>query len=105
MDPELARYLNRNYWQKRSEDSTKTATTMPSAPSVTSAPQNTIGKIIEVRTFFPSLEKALSIDVKISVRQSVWPFSVSRGTNLHVGSLLDAINVINVGLCVMVVTH
>ena len=48
MDPELARYLNRNYWQKRSED-TKTATTMPSAPSVTSTPQNTIGKISEVR--------------------------------------------------------
>ena len=48
MDPELARYLNRNYWQKRSED-TKTATTMPSAPSVTSTPQNTMGKISEVR--------------------------------------------------------
>ncbi|XP_076448857.1 hepatocyte growth factor-regulated tyrosine kinase substrate-like [Babylonia areolata] len=47
MDPELARYLNRNYWQKRSEDTVKTATTTPSAPSVTSAPQNSTGKISE----------------------------------------------------------
>ena len=49
MDPELARYLNRNYWQKRSEDTAKTATTMPSAPSVTSAPQNSVGKTSEVK--------------------------------------------------------
>ncbi|KAL8588967.1 hypothetical protein ACOMHN_065749 [Nucella lapillus] len=48
MDPELARYLNRNYWQKRSEDTMKTATTTtPSAPSVTSVPQNSVGKITE----------------------------------------------------------
>jgi growth factor-regulated tyrosine kinase substrate len=40
MDPELARYLNRNYWQKRSEDN-QTATTKPSAPSAASGPANT----------------------------------------------------------------
>lgn len=48
MDPELARYLNRNYWQKRSEETTKTATTTPSAPAAsTTAPQVSIGKISE----------------------------------------------------------
>ena len=33
MDPELARYLNRNYWQQKSEDiKTTPAVTQPSAP-------------------------------------------------------------------------
>lgn len=47
MDPELARYLNRNYWQKRSEEA-KVVTTMPSAPIVTNAPQTTGTKTTEV---------------------------------------------------------
>jgi len=34
MDPELARYLNRNYWQQKSVDMKTTATTQPSAPSI-----------------------------------------------------------------------
>ena len=35
MDPELARYLNRNYWQQKSvEMKTSVSTTQPSAPSV-----------------------------------------------------------------------
>ena len=33
MDPELARYLNRNYWQQKSVE-IKASTTQPSAPSV-----------------------------------------------------------------------
>ena len=33
MDPELARYLNRNYWQQKSEDIKSNPTvTQPSAP-------------------------------------------------------------------------
>lgn len=32
MDPELARYLNRNYWQQKSETIKTTTTTQPSAP-------------------------------------------------------------------------
>ena len=33
MDPELARYLNRNYWQQKSEDiKVSPAVTQPSAP-------------------------------------------------------------------------
>ncbi|KAK7506624.1 hypothetical protein BaRGS_00002099 [Batillaria attramentaria] len=48
MDPELARYLNRNYWQKRSEE-TKTVTTTPSAPAASNtAPQMSSGKMSEV---------------------------------------------------------
>ncbi|XP_025078663.1 hepatocyte growth factor-regulated tyrosine kinase substrate-like [Pomacea canaliculata] len=47
MDPELARYLNRNYWQKRSEEA-KVVTTMPSAPIVTNAPQTTGTKTTEI---------------------------------------------------------
>jgi hypothetical protein len=35
MDPELARYLNRNYWQQKSvEMKSTTSTTQPSAPSI-----------------------------------------------------------------------
>jgi len=33
MDPELARYLNRNYWQQKSVE-LKTSATQPSAPSI-----------------------------------------------------------------------
>ncbi|CAH1794150.1 unnamed protein product, partial [Owenia fusiformis] len=48
MDPELARYLNRNYWQQKQEDlkSSTVSTTTPSAPaptatSASSEPKNT----------------------------------------------------------------
>jgi growth factor-regulated tyrosine kinase substrate len=35
MDPELARYLNRNYWQQKSvEMKANTSATQPSAPSI-----------------------------------------------------------------------
>ena len=34
MDPELARYLNRNYWQQKSVE-IKASTTQPSAPTAT----------------------------------------------------------------------
>lgn len=48
MDPELARYLNRNYWQKRSEETTgKMATTaIPSAPNAASSPLSAPGKTV-----------------------------------------------------------
>jgi len=53
MDPELARYLNRNYWQQRSEDnkSKVPTTTTPSAPIVTSDPIMSGGKVIEVKSY------------------------------------------------------
>lgn len=35
MDPELARYLNRNYWQQKSVD-IKASATQPSAPAAVS---------------------------------------------------------------------
>ena len=41
MDPELARYLNRNYWQQKSVElkssSAAAAVTQPSAPAITAA--------------------------------------------------------------------
>ena len=40
MDPELARYLNRNYWEQKSEE-VKVSTTQPSAPVALSEPSNT----------------------------------------------------------------
>lgn len=55
MDPELARYLNRNYWQQKSENVkpavTIATTTQPSAPVAQQVePKNTQsgGKIQEV---------------------------------------------------------
>lgn len=49
MDPELARYLNRNYWQQKSETkNTNVPTTTPSAPVVTTELHNTKdgGKVV-----------------------------------------------------------
>jgi len=53
MDPELARYLNRNYWQQKSENIKTTSvvtTTTPSAPVAVAETKNTQGggKIHEV---------------------------------------------------------
>ena len=57
MDPELARYLNRNYWQQRADNtgskttaSTTATSTQPSAPAAQTEPRNTYGggKIQEV---------------------------------------------------------
>ena len=55
IDPELARYLNRNYWQQKSENikstTTTTSTTQPSAPVAQQVePKNTQdgGKVQEV---------------------------------------------------------
>ena len=57
MDPELARYLNRNYWQQRADStgskttaSTTATSTQPSAPVAQTEPKNTYGggKIQEV---------------------------------------------------------
>uniref|UniRef100_A0A2C9JRS2 Hepatocyte growth factor-regulated tyrosine kinase substrate n=1 Tax=Biomphalaria glabrata TaxID=6526 RepID=A0A2C9JRS2_BIOGL len=51
MDPELARYLNRHFWQQKSEtqgtQQQQTATTVPSAPSVNSEPRMSTGQINE----------------------------------------------------------
>lgn len=48
MDPELARYLNRNYWQQRSEQGTAPAATTPSAPVATTEPKTSIVKTHEI---------------------------------------------------------
>lgn len=50
MDPELARYLNRNYWQQKSENIKTATTTQPSAPVAQVEPKNTQGggKVQEV---------------------------------------------------------
>ena len=48
MDPELARYLNRNYWVQRSEENVSTTT--PSAPVATTDPKISGVKIQEVIT-------------------------------------------------------
>jgi hypothetical protein len=56
MDPELARYLNRNYWQQKSENIKATAvTTTPSAPVAQVEPKNTQGggKVQEVSSSVP----------------------------------------------------
>nr|KAG5713572.1 hypothetical protein BaRGS_024620 [Batillaria attramentaria] len=59
MDPELARYLNRNYWQKRSEE-TKTVTTTPSAPAASNtAPQMSSGKMSEVTAIGSCVDQPL----------------------------------------------
>ncbi|KAK6180368.1 hypothetical protein SNE40_012537 [Patella caerulea] len=52
MDPELARYLNRNYWVQRSEE-TKAPTTTPSAPVVTSESISTSVRQSEVNVTSP----------------------------------------------------
>lgn len=58
MDPELARYLNRNYWQQKSEiKTTNVPTTTPSAPVVTTEQKATEGGkvVIEVCEYDLSL--------------------------------------------------
>lgn len=51
MDPELARYLNRNYWQQRSEQGTAPAATTPSAPVATTEPKTSIVKTHEIVSY------------------------------------------------------
>ena len=48
MDPELARYLNRNYWEKKQER-TDVSTTQPSAPSVASDPKTSSAPVIKLQ--------------------------------------------------------
>ena len=49
MDPELARYLNRNYWQQKHEE-IKVSTTQPSAPvaAMETKMANNLVKVSEV---------------------------------------------------------
>lgn len=52
MDPELARYLNRNYWQQKSDDqkamtTTSVTTTVPSAPVAMSEPIVSGGRVVQ----------------------------------------------------------
>lgn len=56
MDPELARYLNRNYWEQKQVEIHSPSTTQPSAPVVISEPKTTMVKVEEVldRPFFIS---------------------------------------------------
>ncbi|XP_041362531.1 hepatocyte growth factor-regulated tyrosine kinase substrate-like isoform X3 [Gigantopelta aegis] len=51
MDPELARYLNRNYWVQRSEGNVSTTT--PSAPVATTDPKTSTVKIQEHHLAMP----------------------------------------------------
>ena len=53
MDPELARYLNRNYWQSRSDE--MVGTSLPSAPSGAPNSQSAKERTVEVRLFFVCL--------------------------------------------------
>jgi hypothetical protein len=58
MDPELARYLDRNFWQRKSNDSKQTtvttSTTTPSAPVANTEPKQAGGGIvIEVKVILP----------------------------------------------------
>lgn len=47
MDPELARYLDRNYWQRKSEDTKQpVVTTTPSAPVANTEPKQAGGGVI-----------------------------------------------------------
>ena len=51
MDPELARYLNRHYWQQKSEEQTQptsVSTTVPSAPVATAEARMSSGQPPEV---------------------------------------------------------
>ncbi|KAK3590950.1 hypothetical protein CHS0354_034521 [Potamilus streckersoni] len=47
MDPELARYLNRNYWKQRAEDTKTATTTQPSAPVATATESKAMDKVAE----------------------------------------------------------
>lgn len=52
MDPELARYLNRNYWQQKSEiKTTNVPTTTPSAPVVTTEQKATEGGKVVIEAY------------------------------------------------------
>lgn len=52
MDPELARYLNRNYWQQKSETkTTNVPTTTPSAPVVTTEQKATEGGKVVIEAY------------------------------------------------------
>lgn len=54
MDPELARYLNRNYWEQKQVEIQSPTTTQPSAPVVSSSdPKSTMVKVEEVRDQLP----------------------------------------------------
>lgn len=50
MDPELARYLDRNFWQRKSNDNKQTVTTSttttPSAPVANTEPKQAGGGIV-----------------------------------------------------------
>lgn len=53
MDPELARYLNRNYWEQKRDDQKGSSSTAPSAPTATSEAKNQAGKASESRSEQP----------------------------------------------------
>lgn len=58
MDPELARYLNRHYWQQKSETQAvqlQTATTVPSAPAANNEARVSTGQINEVTLFLSAV--------------------------------------------------
>lgn len=56
MDPELARYLNRNYWQQKSVD-IKASTTQPSAPTAVAEMKTSSSNIV---ASYPAKEKEVS---------------------------------------------
>ena len=48
MDPELARYLNRNYWEQKRDDQKTGTSTAPSAPTASSEAKSQANKTSEV---------------------------------------------------------
>ena len=73
MDPELARYLNRNYWQQRSEQGP--AATTPSAPVATAEPKTSMVKTHEIvrHALFPA-PLLFKVTVFISLRKCLLKF-------------------------------
>ncbi|GAB1609347.1 hepatocyte growth factor-regulated tyrosine kinase substrate-like isoform X4 [Argonauta hians] len=94
MDPELARYLNRNYWQQRSE---QTATT-PSAPIATAETKTTVMKTqemngevdIDQQQFLGALQSSVEIFVNRMRSNSMRGRSITNDTSVQ--SLFNVIS-------------
>ncbi|XP_052830010.1 hepatocyte growth factor-regulated tyrosine kinase substrate isoform X1 [Octopus bimaculoides] len=94
MDPELARYLNRNYWQQRSEQSATT----PSAPIATAEPKTTIMKThemngdidIDQQQFLGALQSSVEIFVNRMRSNSMRGRSITNDTSVQ--SLFNVIS-------------
>ncbi|XP_074081012.1 hepatocyte growth factor-regulated tyrosine kinase substrate isoform X1 [Macrotis lagotis] len=77
IDPELARYLNRNYWEKKQEEVQKSPTPSAPAPLTDSAPQPTEGHATPVNM----LETPLPETESQPITPSGGPFSEQQYQN------------------------